>query len=152
MSLGPAGRVLLIALQAFVAVTAVAGGAALVVGAIDPVLATVLAPPSQYLAGSPFDSYLVPGLVLALVLGGVHAMAMIAQLRRTRAALMWSGAAGFDALIWIFVQMTIIPFSVLQLVYFAVGIAEIGLVMLALGILPGRGTFGSVRDRPTRAR
>ena len=38
---------------------------------------------------------------------------------------------GFALLIWVFVQMIFIPFSFLQLVYFAFGIAEVGLVMLA---------------------
>jgi hypothetical protein len=33
------------------------------------------------------------------------------------------------------VQMVFIPFSFLQAIYFAVGIAETGLVLLALGIL-----------------
>ena len=61
-------RTLLLIATGFVAVTAFAGGAALLAGALSPDLATVLSPPVEYLEGSPFDSYLVPGLVL-LALG-----------------------------------------------------------------------------------
>ena len=46
--------------------------------------------------------------------------------------------AAFDTLIWIFVQMVIIPFSFLQAAYFVLGALEAGLVMLALGVLQPR--------------
>jgi len=130
----PVWRMLLIVLQATVAVTAAAGGLALVIGSIAPGLAGVLVPPPRYLEGSPFGSYLVPGLVLAIVLGGIHAIAAAMQLRRRRTSLLWSAAAAFATLIWIFVQMIVIPFSFLQAAYFGAGVAEAGLVMLSLGI------------------
>ena len=126
---------LLLIVTGFVAVTAFAGGAALMAGALSPDLATVLSPPPEYLEGSPFDSYLVPGLVLALVLGGVHLLAFAGLLRRHRLALFATAAAGYAAVIWIVVQMTIIPFSLLQAIYVALGLVEIGLVLLALGLL-----------------
>src|SRR5215213_5996079 len=69
----PATRITLLAVEAFVAVTAFAGGLALMLGAIIPYLSFVIIPPADYLEGSPFSSYLVPGLLLALVLGGVNA-------------------------------------------------------------------------------
>jgi hypothetical protein len=37
-------------------------------------------------------------------------------------------------LIWIFIQMVFIPFSVLQAVYFAAGLAELGLLLLLMGL------------------
>ena len=118
-----------------VGITALAGGAALVVGSLDPSLATVLSPPREYLDGSPFDSYLVPGVILGLVLGGVHLVAFALVVRRSRWWVLAGAVAAFDALIWIFVQMVIIPFSFLQAAYFILGAAEAGLVMLALGVL-----------------
>lgn len=130
-------RGFLLAVEAFVAVTALAGGVALVVGSLSPDLATVFMPPTEYLEGSPFSTYLVPGLVLAAVLGGVHAIAFVLLVRRRPAALLFATAAGYAALIWIFVQMTVIPFSVLQAVYFAAGAVELGLVLLLLGLLAG---------------
>jgi hypothetical protein len=37
--------------------------------------------------------------------------------------------------IWIFVQLVIIPFSFLQVVYFATALAEFGLLLVCLGLL-----------------
>ena len=129
-------RITLLVIEAFVAVTAFAGGTALVLGALLPGFASVITPPTEYLEGSPFSSYLVPGLVLALVLGGVNAIAFVLLLRRRPSASFAAAAAGYAALIWIFVQMTVIPFSLLQAVYFIAGAVELGLVMLRLGLLP----------------
>ena len=131
-----ATRVTLLAVEAFVAVTALAGGIALMLGALIPDLSTAITPPAEYLEGSPFTSYLVPGLVLALVLGGVHAIAFVLLLRRRPSALLAAAVAGYAALIWIFVQMMVIPFSFLQAVYFMAGAVELGLVLLLLGLLP----------------
>jgi hypothetical protein len=118
-----------------VGLTALAGGAALVVGSVDSSLATVLSPPLEYLEGSPFGSYLAPGIILGVVLGGLHLVAFVLVLRRHDRWILAGAVAGFDALIWIFVQMVFIPFSFLQAFYFAFGLAEVGLVMLALGVL-----------------
>ena len=128
-------RVGLLVLQALVAVTAVAGGAALILGALNPELATILSPPAAYLEGSPFSSYLVPGLLLAIVVGGTQAVAFLLGLTRSDLWLLGAATAAFALLIWVFVQMMFIPFSFLQALYFGFGIAETGLVLLALGIL-----------------
>lgn len=98
-------------------------------------LATVLSPPLEYLEGSPFGSYLVPGIILAVVLGAVHLAVFVLVLRRHDRWVLGGAIAGFDALTWIFVQMVFIPFSFLQAFHFACGLAEVGLVMLALGVL-----------------
>lgn len=134
----PVTRILLLIVLAFVGVTAVAGGVALTLGAIVPSLATVLSPPVAYLHGSPFSSYLVPGLILAVVLGGVHLVAFWMLLRRHPSALFAAAVAAFDTAIWIFVELVIIPFSFLQALYFVASLAEFGLVLLALGLLGGR--------------
>jgi hypothetical protein len=135
MTAQPLGRLGLLVTTLAVALTAVAGGAALIVGSLDASLATVLSPPVEYLEGSPFGSYLVPGIILAVVLGGVHLVAFVLVYRRHDRWILASAIAAFDALIWIFVQMMFIPFSFLQAFYFALGLAEVGLVMLALGVL-----------------
>jgi hypothetical protein len=131
----PFVRVSLLTVQAFVAVTAIAGGAALIFGAVNAELATVLSPPGEYLTDTPFTSYLVPGIILAVVVGGIHVLGFVLGVSRSRWSVIGAAAAAFAVLIWIFVQMVFIPFSVLQAVYFASGLAEAGLVMLALGIL-----------------
>jgi hypothetical protein len=138
-----ATRSTLLVVEAFVAVTAFAGGLALTLGAMVPDLSMVITPPAEYLEGSPFSSYLVPGLVLALVLGGLNAIAFVLLLQRRPSALFAAATAGYAAIIWIFVQMMVIPFSVLQAVYFMAGAVELGLVLLLLGLLP-------ITSRPKR--
>src|SRR5690349_19988906 len=56
-------------------------------------------------------------------------------LRRRCSALLAAAAAGYAALIWIFVQMMVIPLSCLQAVSFTAGSVELGLVLLQLGLL-----------------
>ncbi|WP_174776174.1 MULTISPECIES: hypothetical protein [Cryobacterium] len=124
----------LLVLQAFLAVTSFAGGLALILG---PAIGGLgITPPPEYLAGTPFDSYLVPGLILFLVVGGTHLAAFLLLWRRNgRAAAAAAAAAGFGLLIWVFVQMVIIPFSVLQAVYFGFGLLELVLVLLSLDVV-----------------
>lgn len=127
-------RLALLAVEGFVALTALAGGLALAIGSLNPSLSTVMSPPPEYLEGSPFDSYLIPGLTLAVVLGGVHVAAFAFVKFRNRFGMFIAAAAGYAALIWIFVQMILIPFSFLQAVYFGAGLLELGLVLLLLDV------------------
>lgn len=147
-------RVALLSSLAFVAVTALAGGLALILGSLSPALGTVLVPPGGYLSGSPFASYLLPGVTLIVLVAAPHAWAFVAVLRRSAASEFLSGASGFACLIWIFVQMIYIPFSPLQAVYFVLGLLEIGLTLIALGVLdftahPRRSTAIPVQGRGT---
>ena len=110
----------------------------------------MLVPPGGYLSGSPFTSYLLPGLALIVLVAAPHAWAFAAMLRRSAASEFLSSAAGFACLIWIFVQMIYIPFSPLQAVYFVLGLLEVGLTLVALGVLdltvhPRRSTAVPVR-------
>jgi hypothetical protein len=134
----PVCRLLLAFVQAFVGLTAVAGGVALIVGALDPGLATVLSPPVSYLAGTPFTGYLVPGILLAIGLGGVHLAALWMLVNRHPLALTAAAVAGFDTTIWIVVELLVMRFSPFQVVYFAAGLTELGLLLLMLGLLSRR--------------
>lgn len=125
----------LLSAQAFVTVTALAGGLALIVGSVNPAWGSMLMPPREYLEGSPFSSYLVPGMLLILLVGGVHAGAFVTTLSESRWGPPLSATAGFACLIWIFVQMIYIPFSFLQALYLGLGLVELGLTMVLLGIL-----------------
>lgn len=131
-------RAALLTLLAFVALTSITGGAVMVASAslgtdrmgLPP---EILLPP-ELLQGSPFNSYLVPGLLLALVVGGFHVAGFILLMKHRRRAPLAAAVAGYSILIWIFVQMVFVPFSVLQAVYFAAGLAELGLLLLLLGL------------------
>ncbi|AXH36085.1 hypothetical protein DVJ78_12255 [Humibacter sp. BT305] len=123
-------RIVLVVMLGFGAVSAVAGAlmGALFDGAGVPV---------EYLAGSPFTSYLVPGLILGLVVGGSQAVAALAVIWRTRTALLVAAVAGFGMLIWIFTELAIIgEYSWLQTFYFALGALQLIAVLALLGIAP----------------
>ena len=128
-------RLTLLITEAFVAFTALIGGLALIIGSAEPTFEMGVIPPNEYLEGSWFDSYIVPGLLLAGVVGGIHALAFMLLLRDLPMALLTAAAAAYAILIWIFVQMILIPFSLLQAVYFAIGAFELGLVLLLLGLV-----------------
>lgn len=72
-------RVALVTVDAFAAVTAVGGGLALATGLEGDRF------PAEWLRGTPFSSYVVPGLILAGVVGGRAAVAAAATLRHPRA-------------------------------------------------------------------
>ncbi|HEV7183590.1 MAG: hypothetical protein ACHP7F_10820 [Actinomycetales bacterium] len=131
-------RVALTGLTAAIGLTAVAGGIALLVGSIAQGAAGAIVPERTFLGGSPFTSYLVPGLLLAVIVGGTHIIAAILLARRSGRAALSVAVAGFGLLIWIFVQMMFIPFSLLQALYFAAGLAELGLLVLGLGLFDRR--------------
>lgn len=135
-------RLILLVLLAFTAGTSIPSGLFMVFQSWLGPDAVAVPPeaslPSWLLEGSPFDTYLVPGLILLLVVGGAHLWAFLLTLRRSRRAGFVIAVAGYGILIWIFVQMVFIPFSFLQALYFAVGLAGLGFLLLALGLIPGR--------------
>ncbi|MFB2557415.1 hypothetical protein [Herbiconiux liangxiaofengii] len=107
--------------------------------------------PLAYLDGTPFPTFVLPGLILGIVIGGTQAAGAIAILRRHPRELAIAAAAGFGMIIWIFAELAIITeYSFLQTIYFALGIAELLLVLLITGVLtasrshshnqPGKGT------------
>lgn len=63
------GSVVLLTLDAFVALTALGGGVALVAGLEEGRF------PLEWLRGTPFTSYTLPGLLLAALVGGSAAVA-----------------------------------------------------------------------------
>ncbi|GAA1448872.1 hypothetical protein [Leifsonia poae] len=134
-------RVTLTTLTSTIGLTAIAGGTALLVGSFANEESEAIVPDRAFLGDSPFTSYVVPGVLLAVVVGGTHLAAAVLVGRRASAAPVAVAVAGFGLLIWIFVQMMFIPFSVLQALYFAGGLAELGLLMLGLGLFtPARTT------------
>jgi hypothetical protein len=127
----PSGRarVALAALAGFVAVTAVGGGIALATRAETDRF------PADLLEGTPFTSYLIPGLILAVVVGGSAAVATAATLRRPADGAWASLLAGVVMMGWIVGEVLILAPSArswIEAVYFALGLVMAGLA-LALG-------------------
>jgi hypothetical protein len=120
----------LVLTSGFTALSAIGGG----VGLLAP---GSMGLPLSFLDGSIFTSYAVPGMLLLLVIGGTQCVAAIAALRRTRLASFWSALAAVALLVWVFVELAIMgDFSAPHGVYFAIGVLELVLVLLLLGVLP----------------
>lgn len=126
----PASVYLLIVGLAFQGLSGLLGGIGLIV---DPT-GTLLQIPVEWLDGSPFESYLIPGLVLLLVLG-IGPLAVLYGLWR-RASWAWLGArlVSVALLVWIGVEVLVIgyqPEPPLQLIY-----GLLGVVLLAASLVP----------------
>ena len=121
----------LLGLLYFGAISALAGG---VLG----VVFNGAGVPLTSLRGTPFTSYLMPGLILGLVVGGTQGLAAITIQRRHPYGPLAAAIAGFGMTIWIFVEVAIIGYSWLQAVYLALGMGELALVLVLLGMLTAR--------------
>jgi hypothetical protein len=116
----------LAALDLFAAVTAIGGGVALMARAERDRF------PDAWLIGTPFNSYLVPGLILAVAVGGSAAVAAAVTLRDPRRGAAASTLAGLVMLGWICGEIAVLtrdpgPVSTTEFVYLAVGAAMAGL-------------------------
>jgi hypothetical protein len=82
--------------------------------------------PREWLEGTPFDSYVIPSLILLVGVGGGMTVAAVALLTRRRYAAEVTIAAGLVLVGWIATQVTIIVpnggFSWLQPTMFAAGL------------------------------
>jgi len=98
--------------------------------------------PAHWLNGTPFRSYVVPGLILGFVVGGSALLAMGATIKHARVGPVLSLIAGAIMIGWIVGEYILIPEARflpnsspdwLQGLYFGVGIA---MVTLALRVAP----------------
>lgn len=99
------------------------------IGGVAGGLSLTLAPdgsimkmPTSYLDGSPFPDYLVPGLILLLVLGVLPLAAATGLWLDRRWAWFAAVAVGLGLMIWILVEIFIIPYTWLQPVFGVVGV------------------------------
>jgi hypothetical protein len=102
--------------------------------------------PRSWLDGSPFDSYLVPSLILFVVVGGGCLVAGIEVLRARPHAALAARSAGLMLLAWIAAQVAIIGYvSWLQ-----PAVALAGALIVTLASLPApRGASLSRSERTT---
>lgn len=106
----------------FTGLTAIAGGVALITSPGSPE-----GPPSALLEGTPFQSFLVPGLLLALVVGLGSLAAAALEARHIEGSEVAVSIAGAGLMVWIITQLALIrTVSWLQLLYFLIGAATFG--------------------------
>lgn len=117
-----------IVLDVLLALGAIGGGIALILGPRGEIIPL----PVAALAGSQFDSYLVPGVILLTVLGIGPLVAALLAWRSSVLGSLATIAVGGALLVWLAVQIAIIGFSTgppLQPIYLV-----LGLVISALGV------------------
>ena len=112
-------RKILIMLISFLALTAIGGGIGLLTG--------LNAPPLVFLDGSPFSSYILPGLALLILVGGTAVLASILLVRNYHHAWVAAIASAIAVVIFEIVEVVYIgsPEGIarnLQVFYFAYGI------------------------------
>lgn len=132
LSLRLCGATLFVA-NVFVALTAVFGGITLSLG-VDKF-------PAQWLVGTLFHSYLIPGLILAVIVGGSATAAAVIALRNSHHGAFLSIIAGAILLGWLLGERLILPnaafnpqFWWLEALYVA---AALGMVLPPLMIRVG---------------
>jgi len=120
---------LLMGLILFQGISGLFGGLTLV---IDP-SGELLQMPLSMLAGSPFDTFLIPGIILFSILGIFPMIVFYGLWKRTNWA--WTGTLIVSAalIIWIGVEILMVGYHSkppLQLIYGLLGLILLGLVMM----------------------
>ena len=118
---------LLLLLGGFVALTAIGGGVTMATG-IDPL-------PREWLTGTPFGTFLLPGVLLAVLVGGSAAIATYAVGTNPSAGALLSVVAGGLLMAWIVVEVLLLnqpSWTLTEGIYFAIGAA-----MVVLGFVHG---------------
>ncbi len=111
-------RVAIVVVAVFIALSAVAGGVGLIGGS--------LAFPLDWLAGTPFTSYVIPALILAFVVGGSCLATAILMLRKHPLAVLVALGAGLIQVGWIAGEVILVGtrdglMMWLQITYFVAG-------------------------------
>ena len=124
-------RIVLMALTAFMGLVAVPSGLVLATGRAE----FLFGMDEELLAGSPFSSHLIPGVILAVAVGGSLLLATIALLRRSAWGAVLAIVAGCVLMGWIAVELVIVGWVGLwwwQPAYFLYGLLVAGLALRQL--------------------
>jgi hypothetical protein len=121
---------LAVVLETFLGLGAMAGGAPLILAPDGHLLGM----PTKMLAGSPFHTYLVPGILLFTVIGLAPMLVAAITVRHHPLAPLAAVAVGLTLIVWISVEMVILngPGSLAWALYLVLGsaIAAIGIAWL----------------------
>jgi multidrug transporter EmrE-like cation transporter len=126
----PVSFSLLIVLLLFQGLSGIAGGIFLI---IDPSGETINIP-LQWLEGSPFSNYLIPGIILFSLLGIVPMMVVFMLRKKMPGSRHYALLVGVALVIWILVEILIIGYQAsppLQAIY-----GPVGLIIGILALMP----------------
>jgi hypothetical protein len=108
-------RLTLLVLTGFVGLTALGGGAAILSGLINMPLA--------WLQNTPFSSYILPGLILTIIVGGSAVIAAVTMLVDHEMEVLTSLVAGVILVTWISAEIAMLGLTIwLQPFYLAIGL------------------------------
>jgi hypothetical protein len=114
-------------IEVFVGVSGIAGGLPMILTPMGSDTETTL----QILANSPFPSFLIPGIILAGIVGVGNLLGFYFSTNNLKPSAMFATVLGGTLILWIIVQLTLIGFgSWMQILYLILGAAQ-----LILGIL-----------------
>jgi hypothetical protein len=120
-------RMISILLEWFVGISAIAGG--YVVAASNGKGVDLS---TDWLSGS-LGSYLIPGIILAVVIGGTQVIAALAETMKSSIAHEASATAALSLLIWFFIELYILKHTNwLQILYFAIGVLILIFLLLRM--------------------
>ena len=125
----PVSVYVLMLLMLFQGLSGIAGGIGLI---LDPT-GQSMQNPLEWLQGSPFSTYLIPGIVLFAVLGLFPLAVFLGLLKQRRPAWYASLLIGIALMIWLVVEIMVIgyqPQPPLQVIYGLVGIGILTTVLL----------------------
>lgn len=118
----------LLALHAFVGIGAIAGGLAAILNPQKP-----LGMSADLLKNSPFNNYLIPGIILFAIIGLGNVICVLTIRSKSRFQGYISSVFSWALVIWIVVQCLIInTVHFLHVLYFIIGVVEIVLSMIIL--------------------
>lgn len=115
-------KTLLFTLISFVALTAIVSGL-LIISQPD---GSILHLPLSLLKGTPFNNFLIPGIILAAIVGGTNLVAVFFNMQLHPARYTWAMFGGIITCGWIVIQVLLInTFFWLQFIYIAAGLSTI---------------------------
>ena len=97
-------RITLLILLSFVALSAFVSGL-LMMNYPDGI---ILGVPRYMIEASPFRNLVVPGIILAFGVGGIHFMALYHYMDKSKTLYNWSAAAGVTTCGWVAVQFALV--------------------------------------------
>jgi hypothetical protein len=113
-------KMLLFILVAFVALTATISGLLMI---SNPGNGGILNLQQYLLSNTPFKNFLLPGILLTVLVGGVNMIAVVLHIQRHPGRYNWAMAGGVMISGWIVVQMILMnAFSGLQVIYLGAGV------------------------------
>ena len=112
-------KLLLFIMIAFIAFTSTISGILMIYQPDGSILQ--LSP--SLLVETPFTNFLAPGIMLAVVVGGINMIAVFFNMQRHPGRYNWAMAGGFTTCCWILVQLMLInAVHWLQFVYLVTGV------------------------------